>query len=711
MQIFFMKKILFLFIMLCCSLFKVIAQKQGQPKIDSMLLELPKQKDDTNKVKLLKDISFNYSNTNPDDGLKYGQQSLELATKLDWKIGIGGANSRIGINYDKKSNYSKALEYYQKALKTFEEIGFKEGQAKILGGIAAFYVGEGGNHNYPTGLEYGIKSLNILEEIGNWESSCNVSYTIGNYYKVQYDYLHALEYYFKALKIAEKNGYKDGIRRSNYGIGDIYKTQNDFYKAMEYFQKNLKLSEEIGDKNGIAGSIMAIGTLYEKEKNYTKAMENIIKAKQIYEEISDKNGIFNVTGILSDIYKETQLYSKALENSFKYLQMAMDKNNKYGIASCIGEIGEIYLLMYIKSINNVWSKENFQNIGVPSEAIPKNKADCLEIAIDYLHRGLKLSTELNFPDFIKDCDENLTKAYKLKGNYMKAFETYQNFIVLKDSASSLENNKKILKMGMEEEYKRKRLTDSLKTQEMQKIEAIKLQRQKSYTYIGIAGVILLLSFSFFIVKERRKSEKLLLNILPVEVAEELKSKGSADAKLINEVTVLFTDFKGFTQLSEKLSPQALVAEINDCFSAFDHIMQKYGVEKIKTIGDAYMAAGGLPTPNKTHADDVVKAAVDIQAFMSKHKADKVAKNELYFDIRIGIHTGPVVAGIVGVKKFQYDIWGDTVNTASRMESSGEVGKVNISGTTYELVKDRFNCIYRGMVAAKGKGEIAMYFVG
>jgi class 3 adenylate cyclase len=180
--------------------------------------------------------------------------------------------------------------------------------------------------------------------------------------------------------------------------------------------------------------------------------------------------------------------------------------------------------------------------------------------------------------------------------------------------------------------------------------------------------------------------------------------------LIDEVTVLFTDFKGFTQLSEKLTPKELVAEINECFSAFDYIMEKHGVEKIKTIGDAYMAAGGLPTANTTHAQDVVNAAIDIQTFMQEHKEKKLAANELFFEIRIGVHTGPVVAGIVGVKKFAYDIWGDTVNTASRMESSGEVGKVNISGTTYELVKDKFTCVHRGKVQAKGKGEIDMYFV-
>jgi class 3 adenylate cyclase len=210
--------------------------------------------------------------------------------------------------------------------------------------------------------------------------------------------------------------------------------------------------------------------------------------------------------------------------------------------------------------------------------------------------------------------------------------------------------------------------------------------------------------------EKHRSDELLLNILPSEVAEELKLKGSAEAKLVDDVTVLFTDFKGFTELSEKLSPKELLGEINICFSEFDHIMQKYGIEKIKTIGDSYMAAGGIPVPNKTHAFDVVSAALEIQKFMFNHKQERQNLGLPFFDIRIGIHTGPVVAGIVGVKKFAYDIWGDTVNTASRMESSGESGQINISGNTYQLVKDKFDCSYRGKIMAKNKGEIDMYFV-
>jgi ligand-binding sensor domain-containing protein/class 3 adenylate cyclase len=212
--------------------------------------------------------------------------------------------------------------------------------------------------------------------------------------------------------------------------------------------------------------------------------------------------------------------------------------------------------------------------------------------------------------------------------------------------------------------------------------------------------------------QKKRSDELLLNILPAEVAEELKAKGSADAKLIDEVTVLFTDFMGFTRLSEKFTPKELVAEIHECFSAFDYIIQKHGIEKIKTIGDSYMAAGGLPLHFPESVKNTVKAGVEMLEFMIRRKQERELHGHLAFEMRIGIHTGPVVAGIVGVKKFQYDIWGDTVNTAARMEDKGEIRKVNISQSTYELIKDDpdFRFEYRGKIEAKHKGELDMYFV-
>jgi guanylate cyclase len=227
------------------------------------------------------------------------------------------------------------------------------------------------------------------------------------------------------------------------------------------------------------------------------------------------------------------------------------------------------------------------------------------------------------------------------------------------------------------------------------------------------GALIFWMVYYFVGKKnffQERSEDLLRNILPEEIAEELKEKGHAEARYFDAATVMFTDFKGFTKISERLTPTELVAEINMLFKSFDHIISKYNIEKIKTIGDSYMCAGGLPVATHTHATDIVNAALEFRNFMQQHLDERRKADKASFEIRIGVHTGPVVAGIVGDTKFSYDIWGDTVNTASRMESSGEAGKVNISGATYELIKDKFNCTYRGKIKAKNKGEIDMYFV-
>ena len=267
-----------------------------------------------------------------------------------------------------------------------------------------------------------------------------------------------------------------------------------------------------------------------------------------------------------------------------------------------------------------------------------------------------------------------------------------------------------------------RLNVVLETQQKE-LENYKLRQNSIWLLIGLGVVLALLVFSYFgyknirsknhiIQREKDRSESLLLNILPAEIAEELKLKGRADARTFDRVSVLFADFEGFTRKSAKLSARELIDELNDCFKAFDQICEKYGIEKIKTIGDAYMAAGGLPVPTGDSVKNTILAAIEMVSFVADRIVQKQARKEIAFEIRIGIHTGPIVAGIVGVKKFQFDIWGNTVNTASRMESNGEAGKVNISQHTYELVKDEADLAFekRGKIEAKGIGKVEMYFV-
>lgn len=263
----------------------------------------------------------------------------------------------------------------------------------------------------------------------------------------------------------------------------------------------------------------------------------------------------------------------------------------------------------------------------------------------------------------------------------------------------------------------------------QKEAELKLKRSERNLLLALAGVIFIIAAGLYnrflnfkrnnaileeknriIQEERQRSENLLLNILPFSIAEELKTLGHANTRRYDSVSVLFADFKNFTNIAEKLTPEELVSELDLCFKGFDKIMGKYGMEKIKTIGDAYMCAGGLPDPYQSNPTKVIQAAFEMQNFLEVLKEQRMREGRPYFEARIGIHTGPIIAGVVGEKKFAYDIWGDTVNVAARMESNSDAGKVNISSSTYELVKDSFKCEYRGKISVKNKGEVEMYWV-
>ncbi len=325
-----------------------------------------------------------------------------------------------------------------------------------------------------------------------------------------------------------------------------------------------------------------------------------------------------------------------------------------------------------------------------------------------------------------DACKSLYLAYRALGRLEKAFAYNDRVVALEKDMRVYE----LTNTALRREYQVKLATDSVEKEKEilqarmeHQAEVARWDRTRDYL-IGGAVLLLLAAGGFFsrmrymhraklrVEREKERSDDLLLNILPAEVAEELKRNGESAARDFKLVSILFTDFKDFTRTSEKLDAAHLVEEVNACFTAFDAIMEKYGIEKIKTIGDAYMCAGGLPLPSTDSALNTVLAGLEMQAFVSARKLEREAVGLLAFEMRCGIHTGPVVAGIVGVKKFQYDLWGDTVNTASRMETSGEVGKVNISEATYAQVRNAPELVFtpRGKVEAKGKGEMEMYFV-
>ena len=326
---------------------------------------------------------------------------------------------------------------------------------------------------------------------------------------------------------------------------------------------------------------------------------------------------------------------------------------------------------------------------------------------------------------LQTSNQNLSTAEKEKENARLALQKTQTDLTQEKSISQ-EKDKQLTQAEEEKALQAANLQLQQNKLQLQQNElqmnSVTLENRKKERFFYIVGLIGLLGFSILIyrdfkhqkktnvalTKEKKRSEELLLNILPAEVAEELMEKGFADAKHFYDVTVLFTDFVSFTSLAESMSPKELVGELHICFKAFDQILGKYHIEKIKTVGDAYMAVSGLPVANPNHAADIAGAAVEIRDFMALRKKEMGSGT---FGIRLGVNSGNVVAGIVGVRKFSYDIWGDTVNIAARMEQNSEEGKINISETTYELVKDKYPCIYRGKVDAKNKGSIDMYYLG
>jgi len=207
-------------------------------------------------------------------------------------------------------------------------------------------------------------------------------------------------------------------------------------------------------------------------------------------------------------------------------------------------------------------------------------------------------------------------------------------------------------------------------------------------------------------EEKKRTDSLLKNILPEEIVHEIKTKGTVNPRFYDEVSILFTEFSGFDLITSRVEPNLLLKELNEVFDNFDAIVQKHKLEKLKTIGDSYMIAAGVPQKIENQAENILRAAIEMRDYILQRNNEK----EIKLEMKTGIHTGPVVAGIVGMRKFTFDVWGDTVNIASRMTSGCEPHKINISGETYNLIRDKFECVYRGKLNAKGKGEIDMFFV-
>ena len=601
---------------------------------------------------------------------------------------------------------------------------FDTTKVNILNELSRSYIG----NDPDKAFDYSQQVWTISEQLEYKKGIANAFITFGRIHNRKGDFPLAMDYAFKAIKLFEEIKYKNGLAYANYVLGVIFNSEGNFVESHKYYQKSLKIYEELGDKSGIASAYNVIGDNFNEQKNYDDALKYLEKARKLFDEVHDMKGLSYTYNNIGEAYYQKGNYTEAIKNYFHAKVIEEQNGDKYGVAVTNNNIGESYskqgeqteaLKLYLIALQSFEELGNKKEIAETYNRIAESflKQNKNEEALAYETKSLDLSKEIGAKNNLITAYKNLAMIYFQKKNYEEAYLHQVLYIELKDSIFNNENASKITHLQMQYDFDKNAV---IQKASQDKKDALHTLTNK----IFIIGLLVLFALAIFIFGrykiidyqkeiiqiEKDRSDNLLLNILPVQIAKELKEDGKAEARNYEMVTVMFTDFKDFTRIAEQLSPSQLVEEIHTCFSAFDNIIHKHQIEKIKTIGDAYMCAGGLPLKNQTHAEDVVKAALEIREFMKEHNKKKIANGQPQFEIRIGVNSGPVVAGIVGVKKFAYDIWGDTVNLASRMESHGVVGEVNISGTTFELIKEKFPCAYRGKVEAKNKGEVDMYFV-
>ncbi len=642
-------KIFFLLLLIFSSRLGVA---QENKEIDSLKALLSKAKEDSLKVNTLIELSKLYV-YDPDTSIIYADKAIELSEKLGYRRGLAQAWKYSGLGRFNQGDFLGTVQYYERSLAMFDSIGDKVGLASMYSNMGNIYFNQG-------------------------------------------DDVKATEWYFKSLKMAEAISDSSRIITMLNNIGAVYMNKESNYdKALQNLWMAYPLSMALTggkakNKEDLVGATTVnLGEVYLKKydidttellrkRDIDSALIYFDKSIKAYSANSE-----NLTYSLNDMgaaYMKIKEFDKAIQYQTRAFELAKKLDAKYDMAVSLVGLAQTHYA----------------------------KGDT-KIALEKFLQAESIAKETGANRELKDSYDGLHKSYAMLGDFRKAYYAAISLIDTKDKLDSITSSKKLGTLQFAYDLSKKQAQLDLKELDLKKQRVI-----KNITFGGLTVVMLFLVLVFFqkkrITKEKKRSDELLLNILPEETAEELKATGTAKAKSFDLVTVMFTDFKNFTQASELLSAEELVHEINYCYSEFDKIITKYGIEKIKTIGDAYMCAGGLPVTNSTHPDDVIRAGLEFQDFIAKNKKEREQKGQPFFELRLGIHTGPVVAGIVGIKKFAYDIWGDTVNTASRMESSGEIGKVNISGTTYELVKDKFECTHRGKVKAKNKGEIDMYFV-
>lgn len=492
----------------------------------------------------------------------------------------------------------------------------------------------------------------------------------------------AVPYFLKAIDFFQRAGDQTGLMKTNINLGFMYFNLNELELAVKHTEAALQLSGSNNDLQTRAIILANLGSMYEHTPGQIeKAVACHTEALTLSRQLNDTIGMMGAYNNLGVLHERAGRTAPAAAHYLAALDLSYALRDSMEICRILSNLASLEIrsgqpkpaLRYLEQ-SNVYCQQSYLNLQI------------------YRHKLL-------------------ASAYKLSGRFQEAYSEMSIAAELNDSLYVIDRSKAIHELTIEYETEKKEQQIAMleMEQELQK-KAINQQNiLQKILWGGLATLGCFAAIFFFqrnrISNEKARSENLLRNILPADVAEELKTTGHSNARQYAHCTVLFTDFVNFTEHAERMSPQALVDELHTCFKAFDQIVEMQGLEKIKTIGDAYLAVCGLPVARRDHAERACQAALLIHQFVQNRLQEGG-----HFQIRIGLHSGPVIAGIVGVNKYAFDIWGDTVNTAARMEQHSEAGKINISSATFEQIKGRFRTTHRGKVAVKNKGAVDMYFL-
>ncbi len=509
----------------------------------------------------------------------------------------------------------------------------------------------------------------------------------------------AFQFIKEALALFQKINFEKGIAMSLNDLGNINFKISDYTKASKYYFESLQLKEKLGDKKGAANTLLNLGSVYQKQNNYAKAVITYKRSLRIAQRLKEQSLVASVENNLGEILIAQRKYGHALKHLEIAAELSLKTGDKIKLACVYNNIGSAWMLLH----NNTEAMNAFShcvNISKTEKLKVEFYSASINMAEVLIRQKKYTEAEKMLLPVVAECKKQDNK-HILQRAYGKMSDLYASQKKYQKTIRFYNLSNRIQLQLLNEENIRQTNELSIRFDVQQKEKEAEIFRLKN---VEMKSMLSKLN------DEKKRSDNLLKNILPVKVAEDLKAHGKSPVQYFESVSVMFADIKDFTVFSQTLSPEELVKELDYCFMKFDEIIDKYGIEKIKTIGDAYLCASGLPIKKRGHALRIVSAAKDFLAFIAERKTEKEMRNEPAFEIRIGIHSGPVIAGIIGTKKFAYDIWGDTVNTAARMEQSSAEGKINISDTTHQLIKHKINCTYRGKIAAKNKGEIDMYFV-